>query len=258
MEAYFSPSDSVAAFISNLILTKPTQSLFFCMLKFELPVVENALLNIHTNGKLLLGVFDSANSILANSAYPRLKGLAVPNAWSPPADVFIDTLSGLIHHKYLIIDALSPSGNQITSTGSFNWETPANLGNDENSLTIFDARVNNLYLQEFSQRYKESSGGSIITLVDSEPAPTGALLFQNYPNPFTHVTTLSLSITNPGYVKVILYDFHGNEVQTLVNQSLNAGTHSIQFDGSFLKSGMYFCKLITGTSSQTVKMIVVE
>ena len=43
MEVYFSPSDSVAAFLSNLILTKPTYSLYFCMLKFDLPVIENAL-----------------------------------------------------------------------------------------------------------------------------------------------------------------------------------------------------------------------
>ena len=43
---------------------------------------------------------------------------------------------------------------QITyMQGSFNWEVPADIGNDENSLTIFNSRVNNLYFQELHHRF---------------------------------------------------------------------------------------------------------
>jgi len=65
-----------------------------------------------------------------------MKGASVQNAWNPPADVFIDTIDKLLHHKYFITDANSSSGNKITVTGSFNWEPDASLWNDENTLVI--------------------------------------------------------------------------------------------------------------------------
>jgi hypothetical protein len=185
MEVYFSPSDSIASHLTNLILTKTTKSLFFCMLKFTLTDIENALHSVFIDGKQISGVFDSSNSILSNYAYPRMKGTADTNAWNPPADVFIDTIPGLIHHKYFIIDADSSSGNKITVTGSFNWEPPANTENDENELIIFNTRVNNLYYQEFRQRYKESGGalpGNGIGEISKDVLP-GLSLYQNYPNP---------------------------------------------------------------------------
>jgi len=258
MEVYFSPSDSVSAFLSNLILTKPTESLFFCMLKFELPEIENALHTIFIDDKKIKGVFDLSNAFLLNSAYPRMKGLAVPDSWNPHADVFMDTLSGLIHHKYLIIDANSSGGNKITSTGSFNWETPATTGNDENSLTIFDARVNNLYYQEFHSRYRES-GGELIGLgienVSSE-VPSGFSLFQNYPNPFNTATNIKFTVANSGEVKIEVFDMMGCLVKTLVNELLKPGTYESSFDGSLLPNGIYFYRLSAAGFSETRRMIL--
>lgn len=256
MEVYFAPSDSVSAFLTNLIQTRTTHSLFFSMLKFELPSMEDALHSIFTNGIQIKGVFDSTNSQLARSAYPRMKGLPVANTWNPPADVFLDTIMGLIHHKYLIIDANSPGGNKITSTGSFNWETPADIGNDENSLTIFDARVNNLYYQEFYQRYLESGGNSIlINNVSAEVRP-GFLVGQNYPNPFHHLTTIKFTISKVSDVKLIVRDILGREVQKRKYKTLPPGMHEFTFNGSSLPDGIYFYSINAGDYSATRKMIL--
>jgi hypothetical protein len=228
------------------------------MLKFELPEIENALHTIFTDDKKIKGVFDLSNAFLLNSAYPRMKGLAVPDSWNPHADVFPDTLSGLIHHKYLIIDANSSGGNKITSTGSFNWETPATTGNDENSLTIFDARVNNLYYQEFHSRYRES-GGELIGLgienVSSE-VPSGFSLFQNYPNPFNTATNIKFTVANSGEVKIQVFDMMGCLVKTLVNELLKPGTYELSFDGSSLPNGIYFYRLSAAGFSETRRMIL--
>jgi phosphatidylserine/phosphatidylglycerophosphate/cardiolipin synthase-like enzyme len=258
MEVYFAPSDGVSAFLSNLILTKTTNSLFFCMLKFELPAVEDALFTIFNNGKQIKGVFDLSNSTLPNSAYPRMKGLAVPNTWNPRADVFVDTVSGLIHHKYLIIDANTTIGNKITSTGSFNWEVPADIGNDENSLTIFDARVTNLYYQEFHQRYRESGGEFIKTGIQnlSSKAASEFSLSQNYPNPFNQITKLKFDIPMLCDVNITVYDIMGNKVQTLINETLKAGIYELSFDGYLLTSGTYFYKIFAGSYSETKSMIL--
>jgi phosphatidylserine/phosphatidylglycerophosphate/cardiolipin synthase-like enzyme len=258
MEVYFSPTDSVSAFISQLILTKPTHSLFFCMLKFELPAVEEALHSIYNNGINIKGVFDLANAFLPNSAFPRMNGNAVPNSWNPAADVFLDSISGLIHHKYLIIDPDIPEGNKIISTGSFNWEVPADIGNDENSLTIFDARVNNLYFQEFHQRYKESGGELILIHYASELLSSDLSQFQIYPNPFYSTTNINFEIVNSSFVKIIVYDILGREVQTLINKEISPGTYEAQFDGSSLNNGIYFCKIFAGDYSETERIMLLK
>jgi hypothetical protein len=257
MEVYFAPSDRVSVFLTNLILTKPTKSLFFCMLKFNLPDIENALHFIFNERKEIKGVFDSSNAFLANSAYPRMKGMAVSNAWDPSADVFPDTITGLIHHKYLIIDADTTGGNHITSTGSFNWEIPADLGNDENSLTIFDARVNNLFFQEFHQRYRES-GGEIIIHDINEEVESGCSLNQNYPNPFSTETNIKFNVTKLSHVKLVVYDIIGREIQTLINETLIPGTFESSFDGSSLTGGVYFYKIFAGDYSESKMMILAK
>jgi phosphatidylserine/phosphatidylglycerophosphate/cardiolipin synthase-like enzyme len=257
MEVYFSPSDSVCAFLSDLILTKPQQSLYFCMLKFQLPAIENVLHVVFNNGIDIKGVFDSTDSKLPNSAYPRMKGLLVPNTWNPAADVFIDTIPGLVHHKYMIIDADFPGGNKITSTGSFNWETPANIGNDENSITIFDARINNLYYQEFIKRYHES-GGFLLTDIQNGNKMQYAGLGQNYPNPFDQNTNIDYQVTMPGNVKIVVYDIVGHEVQTLVNEVLMPGTYKTSFDGSLIQDGVYFYKIYSGDYSETKRMLLLK
>jgi len=256
MEVYFAPSDSVSAFLTNLIRTRTTHSLFFSMLKFELPAMEDALHSVYTNGIQIRGVFDSTNSQLSHSAYPRMKGLPVANSWNPPADVLLDTIPGLIHHKYLITDANIPGGNKITCTGSFNWETPADTGNDENSLTIFDARVNNLYYQEFYQRYLESGGKSILINHSNGEVHPGFSVNQNYPNPFHHLTTIKFTITKVSDVKLVVRNILGHEVQAHKFESLQPGIFESVFNGSSLPDGIFFYTIYTGDYSETRKMIL--
>ncbi len=256
MEVYFSPSDSVSRYLSNMIQNKATHSLFFCMLKFQLPQMESTLHTVFNNGIQIRGVFDSTDSQLPNSSYPRMKGLPVPNAWIPPADVFLDTIPGLIHHKYMIIDADISGGNKITSTGSFNWETPADIGNDENSLTIFDSRVNNLYYQEFYQRYLESGGTLLMVNNESKEVPMGFVLSQNYPNPFDEVTNIKFTITKVSDVKLVIHDIMGREVQAIEFKTLQPGEYESTFNGSSLPGGIYLYTIYTGDYTETRKMIL--
>lgn len=268
MEVYFSPSDSVASFLCNVINTKTTKSVFFCILKYENLFVENSMHNIFNNGKQIKGVFDSSHSAESHSVYPRMKGLPVPNSWNPPANVFLDTISGLIHHKYFIIDANSNSGtgNKIIATGSYNWETAAALNNDDNSLTIFSPRVNNLYYQEFYSRYRESGGEMIGIKKISSQFPSEYRLEQNYPNPFNSMTNIRFYI-HTGFplrtrwndkVKLKVYDILGKEVATLVNEKLDAGSYEVKFDASGLPSGIYYYRMETDNFADTKKMIILK
>jgi hypothetical protein len=54
-------------------------------------------------------------------------------------------------------------------------------------------------------------------------------------------------------------DLSGKKVQTLVNESQNAGTHHIYFEaGQSLASGLYFYRLETSGFAQTRKMILLK
>ena len=55
-----------------------------------------------------------------------------------------------------------------------------------------------------------------------------------------------------------MYDILGNEVKTLVNKELEAGYHSIDFDGGDLPSGVYIYQLRAEEFIQTLKMILMK
>ena len=83
-------------------------------------------------------------------------------------------------------------------------------------------------------------------------------LGQNYPNPFNPMTNVKFSIIKAGDVKIVVYDVQGREVQTLVNERLNAGTYEVRLDGSMLTSGVYFYKMVTNGFTETKRMILIK
>jgi hypothetical protein len=92
----------------------------------------------------------------------------------------------------------------------------------------------------------------------STEVPSSYSLGQNYPNPFNPMTNVKFSIVKAGDVKVVVYNIQGREVQTLVNENLNAGTYEVKFDGSGLTSGVYFYRLVTEGFTETKRMILLK
>jgi len=88
--------------------------------------------------------------------------------------------------------------------------------------------------------------------------PSEFALSQNYPNPFNPTITIKYSLKAKSNVNVTLYDISGRTIKTLINQSQNAGVHSIIFDASSLTSGVYFYKLKIGSFEQSRKMILLR
>jgi hypothetical protein len=103
-------------------------------------------------------------------------------------------------------------------------------------------------------------GDTLLTNINqiSTEVPSSYTLSQNYPNPFNSMCNLQFSMRNAGNVKLVVYDVQGREVQTLVNERLQAGTYETSFDGSMLNSGVYFYKLTTDGFSETKKMLLLK
>ncbi|MEO8209053.1 MAG: T9SS type A sorting domain-containing protein [bacterium] len=83
-------------------------------------------------------------------------------------------------------------------------------------------------------------------------------LYQNYPNPFNPVTVISYQLTVSSYTKLNVYDVLGNEVATLINKKQNAGSYSVEFEGSNFASGIYFYKLIVGNFTDVKRMMLIK
>jgi hypothetical protein len=101
---------------------------------------------------------------------------------------------------------------------------------------------------------------SFATDVKSENniTPDKFSLDQNYPNPFNPSTRINFSIPRQQNVSLIIYNVLGKEVSRLINQNLNPGNYSVEWNGVNASSGIYFYRLITNTFTETKKMMLLK
>ncbi len=98
---------------------------------------------------------------------------------------------------------------------------------------------------------------------EAEFTPEKYFLFQNYPNPFNPSTTIKYAIPEAGerhafHVQLKIYDIHGREVTTLVNESKEAGYYEVKFNGSDFASGVYFYRLEAVEFTLSKKMVLIK
>ena len=100
----------------------------------------------------------------------------------------------------------------------------------------------------------------VITAVHKPASATPATfsLKQNYPNPFNPSTTISYQLPANSHAVLKVFDILGREVETLVNERLTAGDHSVRFDGANLPSGVYFYRLNAGMYHDTKKFLLLK
>ncbi len=88
--------------------------------------------------------------------------------------------------------------------------------------------------------------------------PEKTQLQGNYPNPFSQQTTLELDLSEQADVKVQVYNVLGQQVATVADGQMDAGNHTLEWDGSSLPSGVYFLRMEAGDVTDTHKITVVR
>jgi pimeloyl-ACP methyl ester carboxylesterase len=88
--------------------------------------------------------------------------------------------------------------------------------------------------------------------------PSGLQLMQNFPNPFSHNSTINYFIPESGHVSLILYNSYGHEIITVVDEVQNSGLHSIPIDGSTFEQGIYLLTLRYKNTPQSRKLVVIK
>jgi hypothetical protein len=88
--------------------------------------------------------------------------------------------------------------------------------------------------------------------------PSTPVLSQNYPNPFNPTTAISYQLPTASTVTLKVYDVLGKEVATLIEGAQSAGIHTVRFDGSSLRSGVYFYRIQAGSFEETKKLVLIK
>lgn len=137
----------------------------------------------------------------------------------------------------------------VEMTGAAAAENMAGFDFDEVWVTTDDS-----YPELYWQEQEEPT-----SIAESETdIPSKVELHQNYPNPFNPTTKIQFGLPNTGYVQLEIYDMLGKRISTIVEGTLKAGVHTVNFDGSNLSSGIYIYRIISGEYVQTKKMVLLK
>lgn len=157
-----------------------------------------------------------------------------------------------------------------TTNGGINWRYQI----PDTNIIIGSYERMDFINQKTGWCYDDFSGNGIHTLTGGDTSsypvtdikhisteiPEDYELKQNYPNPFNPLTTIGFSVKKQkSYISIKVYNIKGQEITSLVNNSLNPGEYVINFDGNNLSSGIYFYTLYADNIPvQTRKMILLK
>jgi photosystem II stability/assembly factor-like uncharacterized protein len=151
----------------------------------------------------------------------------------------------------------------LTTNSGESWTNVNNgLPNPGSCLYILALAVDgvNLFAGTLSDGVWRRPLSEMVTSVSPEgrELPDEYGLSPNYPNPFNPSTTIKYELPKSSVVRVSLFDMLGREIAVLVDETRNAGTYEVQFEGEGLSSGVYFYQLRAGDFVSTKRMSLVK
>jgi len=98
---------------------------------------------------------------------------------------------------------------------------------------------------------------------EDENLVTGFQLLPVFPNPFNPVTTIRYQLPTASNIRMTVFDILGREVNVLLHEHKNAGTHALQWNGTnrfgqTVSSGAYFLMMEALNFNQIQKVILIK
>lgn len=192
-----------------------------------------------------------------------------------PADTSLVIITGYIKSP----DDIALPGVLVTASDAYGIIAAYDITNAEGAFKIEGLTRGNYSIQASLINYNSknadvtigSSNGTQVINFNMKPAavtsvnekpkqliPEKPELIQNHPNPFNPSTIITFTLPKSQNVILKVYNIIGQEVATLINGRLNAGTYKIPFDAKGLGSGVYLYQLKTGSASIVKKMLLTK
>jgi len=93
--------------------------------------------------------------------------------------------------------------------------------------------------------------------VESEMAlPESITIESVYPNPVRTSATIAFALTEPAHVALEIYDVLGRKVETLASRTYPPGKFDVQWSAPEHADGLYFCRIVSASGSQTLPIVV--
>jgi len=135
----------------------------------------------------------------------------------------------------------------------------------------YGSAYDGIYTDNMSTTVGEDKGGQWFVAEDSikgiisniivdveEDTPAAFAVAQNSPNPFNPTTAISFTLTEAGNITVDVFNVAGQKVDTIANEFMSSGSHSVTWDASEFSAGVYFYTVKTGDFSKTMKMTLLK
>ncbi len=135
---------------------------------------------------------------------------------------------------------------------------PADVG-----TTFRDDRVRPGTVYRYQLGAIDVDGEFLSPVISLETPKAVTALYQNFPNPFNPITTISFYLPRPERVVLTIYDVEGRSVRRLVDENVTFGRTDVTWDGrndngTTVGSGVYFYRLKAGNKVLTRKLTVLK
>lgn len=91
-----------------------------------------------------------------------------------------------------------------------------------------------------------------------QPEIQGFDLKQNYPNPFNPITRIQYQLPQDANVLIEIYNVLGQKIYTLLNEYRKKGVYYIDFDGSNLSTGLYYCVMTSNNFRKSISILLMK
>lgn len=127
------------------------------------------------------------------------------------------------------------------------------FGDPDLSMVLRGIQINNdLTVSDIAEPMDAPAG-----IIEIPNRPNFRLL-NNYPNPFTDITTIEFQLRESADVQLEIFNYTGTKVANLLNTKLSPGIYKTIFKAGDLPNGMYFAKLTVDGRTTTGKLVLIK
>ena len=240
VESYFSPSDGTTAKIVTAINSANTD-IEVAVMDLTRTDCSSAIITKYNGGV-------SNSNVVVDSNNPTGNQIVTLQAALPANHAQVYSGSGIMHHKFMVVDNYNANSDPLVLVGSHNWSTSAETKNDENTLIVHDANIANQYYQAFAYLF-QLAGGVITPPLSTTSSTYQEGLLKLYPNPNHGLLHLFTNQTID-HLEINIYDIVGNKITT----TYDSFTQNI-IDMTNQPTGMYFIEAIIDGNIEHFKIV---
>lgn len=150
-----------------------------------------------------------------------------------------------------VVSLIQPQ--RFSAVNAYKWKIPGTTPTD----STYQIRVTSIKNPEIT-----SISNGYFKIINHETRVneifTNQINIYNFPNPVLNTTSFEMSTDIYGFVKIILFDILGNELETIYSDYLVPGNYNFQWNSNKYENGIYLYKFSVNDYSLVKKMLIIK